>query len=89
LIKVILLEEMTIKYLPHTKTKMGKRELYLSVDAKKYLAIQLTNEKIRIFAGYEDFSTTENIMSFRQAPWIEGQRLMKKHFPLLKKCSQL
>ncbi len=111
---------------PHTKTKMGKRELYLSADAKKYLAMilehnknsgfkseyllldengerihehsvsnvlrelnkkietsqksnhkiritcisfiissgQLTNEEIRIFAGHEDFATTEKYYEF-------------------------
>lgn len=29
----------------HTKTPMGKRELYLSADAKKYLAIILSHNK--------------------------------------------
>lgn len=114
------------KISPHTKTKMGKRELYLSVDAKKYLAMilehnknsgfksdflllddkgeriheyavsnvlrelnrkiktsqksnhkirktcisfmtasgQLTNEEIRIFAGHEDFATTQKYYEF-------------------------
>ena len=110
----------------HTKTKMGKRELYLSADAKRYLAMilehnknsgfnseyllldengerlhefainnvlrefnikigtdqkynhkiiktcisflissgQLTNEEIRVFAGHEDFATTEKYYEF-------------------------
>ncbi len=110
----------------HTKTKMGKRELYLSADAKRYLAMilehnqnsgfkseyllldengerihefainnvlrelnrkigtaqksnhkirktcisflissgQLTNEEIRVFAGHEDFATTEKCYEF-------------------------
>ncbi len=111
---------------PHTKTKMGKRELYLSAEAKRYLAMilehnkssgfnseyllldengerlhefainnvlrelnrkigtaqksnhkirktcisflissgQLTNEEIRVFAGHEDFATTEKYYEF-------------------------
>lgn len=110
----------------HTKTKMGKRELYLSAEAKRYLTMilehnknsgfnseyllldenserlhefainnvlrelnrkigtaqksnhkirktcisflissgQLTNEEIRVFAGHEDFATTEKYYEF-------------------------
>ncbi|MBD5458253.1 MAG: site-specific integrase [Lachnospiraceae bacterium] len=135
----------------HTKTKMGKRELYLSADAKRYLSMilehnknsgfnskyllldengerlhefainnvlrelnrkigtaqksnhkirktcisnlissgQLTNEEIRVFAGHEDFATTEKYYEFPINSMDKRADAYEKALSYTKKCNQL